>query len=148
MFPVSCMFELLNLYSGVIYYYAKGRLLAAEHKLDSAELFFRRELKEKDWNNRQAAYRGLRNVFEQTGRMDSVVKYVRLQCDAVDSAYQAMVTVNLQNLHELYDYSRAQRDSFEKELQLKEKQRKLQRTWTLMGIVAVVVLFAFYYLNC
>ena len=129
-----------------IYYYAKGRLLAAEHKLDSAELFFRRELKEKDWNNRQAAYRGLRNVFEQTGRMDSVVKYARLQCDAVDSAYQAMVTVNLQNLHELYDYSRAQRDSFEKELQLKEKQRKLQRTWTLMGIVAVVVLFAFYYL--
>lgn len=78
--------------------------------------------------------------------MDSAVKYASLQCDAVDSAYQEMLSENIQNLHELYDYSRAQRDSFEKKLQLKEKQRKLQRMWMLMGIVVVVVLFAFYYL--
>jgi len=129
-----------------IYYYTKGRLLAAEHKLDSAELFFRKELVAQDWNNRQSAYRGLRDVFEQMGRRDSALKYARLQCDAVDSAYQENVTTHIQNLHEIYDYSRAQRDSYEKSVQLEKKQRKLQRTWTLMGMAAVVILFVFYWL--
>ena len=129
-----------------IYYYAKGRLLAAQGKLDSAEVFFRRELKETDWNNRQAAYRGLRNVFEQTGRKDSAVKYARLQCDAVDSAYQEMLSANLQNLHELYDYSRAQKDSYEKTIELEGRQRKLQVTWMVMAIVTALLMLSGYYL--
>ena len=129
-----------------IYYYAKGRLLAALGKLDSAELFFRREMKESDWNNRQAAYRGLRSVFEQAGRKDSALKYARLQCDAVDSAYQEMLSANLQNLHELYDYSRAQKDSYEKTIELEGRQRKLQATWMVMAIVTALLMLSGYYL--
>ena len=129
-----------------IYYYVKGKLLTAESKLDSAELFFRREMKESDWNNRQAAYRGLRSVFEQAGRKDSALKYARLQCDAVDSAYQEMLSANLQNLHELYDYSRAQKDSYEKTIELEGRQRKLQATWMVMAIVTALLMLSGYYL--
>ena len=130
-----------------IYYYAKGRLLAAQGKLDSAEVFFRRELKETDWNNRQAAYRGLRNVFEQTGRKDSAVKYARLQCDAVDSAYQEMLSTNIQNLHELYDYSRAQNDSHQKTMQLEKEHQRMVRVRWVLAFVIMTSLFLFYYIR-
>ena len=74
-----------------IYYYAKGRVLAATGQLDSAEYFYRKELEASDWNNRQAAYRGLRMLFEQKGMTDSICKYAPLQCDAVDSAGERCV---------------------------------------------------------
>jgi hypothetical protein len=69
-----------------------------------------------------------------------------LQCAAVDSAYQEMLSANLQNLHELYDYSRAQKDSYEKSLQLEEKQSRLQTMWLAMGMLMLAMLFVGYYL--
>ena len=129
-----------------IFYYAKGRLLAAQGNMKLAETFFRRELNATDWNNRQAACRGLRNVFEQTGQLDSAILYARLQCDAVDSAYQEMLSSDLLSLHEMYDYSRAQKESFRKTLQLEEKQRRMQVLWLIMGIATVAVLFVLYLL--
>lgn len=129
-----------------VYYYVKGRLMAAKGKLDSAEVFFRRELVGSDWNNKQFAYRGLKYVFEQVGKKDSALKYARLQCEAVDSDYQTMVATNLQNLDEMYDYSRTQKENYEKSLKIEEKQRRLQFTWLLVGIVLVMMLFTFYWL--
>ena len=128
-----------------IYYYAKGRLLTDLGKLDSAEWYFRMEMREDDWNNRQSAYRGLHEVFRREGRIDSAYRYAVLQCAAVDSAYQEMLSANLQNLHELYDYSRAQKDSYEKSLQLEEKQSRLQTMWMMTGILVLVAMFACYY---
>ena len=129
-----------------IYYYAKGRVLAATGQLDSAEYFYRRELAvAPDWNNRQAAYRGLRLVFEQMGQKDSVCKYAPLQCDAVDSAYQEMLSQNLQNLHELYDNNRLQMENNRKELQLQESRRKAQHTRFALAFVVVCSLFLFFW---
>lgn len=130
-----------------IYYYTKGRLLLALHKADSAEIFFRRELTFKDWNNRQAAYRGLREVFEQKGQKDSVSKYAVLQCEAVDSDYQAKLSEHLQDLHHLYDYSRAQQDSYQKELQLQEEKRQRLRMWWGIGIGILACAFLLYYVH-
>ena len=127
-----------------MYYYAKGRVLAATGQLDSAGYFYKKELAEApDWNNRQAAYRGLRTLFEQKGLTDSVCKYAPLQCDAVDSAYQEMLSQSLQNLHELYDYNRAQKDSYEKRQQLEKEQRTSRRMWwgiviALLGAVMII----------
>ncbi len=129
-----------------IYYYAKGRLLTQEHKMDSAEWFFRKELKERDWNNRQAAYRGLREVFEKTGRLDSAILYAALQCDAVDSAYQEMLSANLQNLREMYDYSRAQRDSYQKSMQLEREHAHVVYVRWALAFVAMIALLVLYYL--
>lgn len=130
-----------------IYYYAKGRLLLAQHKADSAEMFFRRELKEADWNNRQAAYRGLREVYEQKHQADSALKYARLQCEAVDSDYQHNVTANVQNLEQLYDYSRAQEDSHQKQLQLNQTRHRMVAMCWALGLLGLAAIFLFYYLR-
>ena len=130
-----------------IYYYTKGRLLTARHKLDSAEIFFRRELSAKDWNNQQAAYRGLREVFTQKGLQDSINKYAILQCEAVDSDYQTKLSENLQDLQELYDYSRAQEESFQKDIQIQKEQRKaLYMRWGF-AFALFVLAFFFYHLR-
>jgi DNA-binding CsgD family transcriptional regulator len=130
-----------------VYYSAKGRVLAAKGQLDSAEYFFRKELKAQNWNNRQGAYRGLRMVFEQKGLKDSICKYAPLQCDAVDSAYQEMLSQNLQNLHEMYDYNRLQTENSQKELQLQESRRKALYTWRLLAFVILSGLFLFFFLR-
>ena len=130
-----------------IYYYAKGRVLAATSQLDSAEYFYRKELKATDWDNRQAAYRGLRMAFEQKGLTDSVCKYASLQCDAVDSSYQEMLSRNLQNLQELYDNNRLQAENSQKELQLEEGRRKTLYIWCALAFVIVCGLFLFFYLR-
>lgn len=115
-----------------IYCYTKGRLLIALHKPDSAEFYFRRELEADDWNNRQAAYRGLREIFISKGIADSVSKYAVLQSEAVDSDYQTKLSQHLQTLNRLYDYSRAQEDIFRKDIQLEKIQRTHQRLWTVV----------------
>ena len=130
-----------------IYYYAKGRVLAATGQLDSAEYFYRKELEAQDWDNRQAAYRGLRMVFEQKGLTDSVCKYAPLQCDAVDSAYQEMLSQSLQNLHELYDYNRLQAENNQKELQLQKNRRKVLYVGCILAFVIVCILFMSLYLR-
>ena len=130
-----------------IYYYAKGRVLAATGRLDSAEYFYRKELEAQDWNNRQAAYRGLRMLFEQKGFADSVCKYAPLQCDAVDSAYQEKLSESLQNLHELYDYNRLQTENSQKELLLQKSRRKATYTWCALAFVVACSLFLIFYLR-
>ena len=130
-----------------IYYYAKGRVLAATGRLDSAEYFYRKELEAPDWNNRQAAYRGLRMLFEQKGFADSVCKYAPLQCDAVDSAYQEKLSESLQNLHELYDYNRLQTENSQKELLLQKSRRKATYTWCALAFVVACSLFLIFYLR-
>ena len=130
-----------------IYYYAKGRVLAATGQLDSAEYFYRKELEAQDWNNRQTAYRGLRLLFEQKGEQDSVCKYATLQCEAVDSDYQAMLSTNLQNLHEMYDYSRLQTENNQKELQLQKGKRKVLYTWWAFIVLVVCTFFSILYLR-
>ena len=130
-----------------IYYYAKGRVLAATGQLDSAEYYYRKELKVQDWDKRQAACRGLHEAFEKLGRADSALKYARLQCEAVDSAYQEMLSQSLQNLHEMYDYTRLQRENNQKELQLQESRRKALYTWCILAFVVTCSLFLFFYLR-
>ena len=130
-----------------IYYYAKGRVLAAIGELDSAEYFYRKELEAQDWNNRQAAYRGLRMLFEQKGLTDSVCKYAPLQCDAVDSSYQEKLSLSLQNLYELYDYNRLQTENNQKELQLQASRRRAVYVWCALAFVVVCALFVLFFLR-
>ena len=130
-----------------IYYYAKGRVLAATGQLDSAVYFYRRELEARDWNNREAAYRGLHEAFEKMGRADSALKYARLQREAVDSAYQEKLSQSVLNLHEMYDYTRLQTENNRKELQLQESRRKALYTWCILAFVIVSGLFLFFYLR-
>ena len=139
----------LNTYksSFPVYYYAKGCLFLLHGKLDSATMFFNKELAFQDWNNRQMAYRGLHEVYKRKADWPMAYKYARLQCEAVDSDYQAMVTANIQNLHELYDYNRAQNDSHQKTMQLEKEHQRMVRVRWVLAFVIMTSLFLFYYIR-
>ena len=70
-----------------IYYYIKGECYLATHQLDSAEYWFRKELRDgKDIRNQIAGSKGLQEVFEKKKNSDSIAKYATLAYELNDSA--------------------------------------------------------------
>ena len=99
-----------------VYYYSKGRYYLAEEKYDSAEFFFRKELREgKDFNNQNAASRGLALLFQKTHRPDSAAKYALYSYEMNDSVYAHMATEEVERMKAMYDYSYHRRMAEQKE---------------------------------
>ena len=82
-------------------------------RLDSAEYYFRKLLpfvnKKDNFNNAQAAYRGLFSVYERKGNADSIAKYARAWCEANDSSVISLSTEKIQHIRSMYDYSAYER---------------------------------------
>ena len=141
----SGLFNDGNIVSGrEIYYYAKGRLLLADHQLDSAEYFFRKELRDgKDANNQIAGNKGLQLVYEQRRIPDSIAKYAKLSYELNDSAYSLSEMQNLQKFQASYNYNH------KKELAEKES-RKAQAAFLGAVIVAcllvITIMVCLYYI--
>ena len=117
-----------------IYYYTKGRYYLAKEKYDSAEFFFRKELREgKDFNNQNAASRGLALLFQQTHQPDSAAKYALYSYAMNDSVYAHMATDEVERMKAMYDYNR--------HLKLAEaKSREAQATRSLVWIISLFCL--------
>ena len=117
-----------------VYYYTKGRYYLAKEKYDSAEFFFRKELREgKDFNNQNAASRGLALLFQQTHQPDSAAKYALYSYAMNDSVYAHMATEEVERLKAMYDYNR--------HLKLAEaKSREAQATRSLVWIISLFCL--------
>lgn len=89
-----------------IYYYIKGECYLATHQPDSAEYWFRRELREgQDIRNQIAGYKGLQEVFGQKKISDSIAKYATLAYELNDSAYSLSEMENLQKFQASYNYN-------------------------------------------
>ena len=117
-----------------VYYYTKGRYYLAKEKYDSAEFFFRKELREgKDFNNQNAASRGLALLFQQTHQPDSAAKYALYSYAMNDSVYAHMATEEVERMKAMYDYNR--------HLKLAEaKSREAQATRSLVWIISLFCL--------
>lgn len=99
-----------------VYYYPKGRYYLAKEKYDSAEFFFRKELREgKDFNNQNAASRGLALLYQKTHRPDSAAKYALYCYEMNDSVYAHMATEEVERMKAMYDYSYHKRLAVQKE---------------------------------
>ncbi len=99
-----------------IYYYTKGRYYLAKEKYDSAEFCFRKELREGlDFNNQNAASRGLALLFQKTHRPDSAAKYALYSYEMNDSVYAHMATEEVERMKAMYDYSYHKRMAEQKE---------------------------------
>ena len=99
-----------------VYYYTKGRYYLAKEQNDSAEFFFRKELREgKDFNNQNAASRGLALLFQKTHRPDSAAKYALYSYEMNDSVYAHMATEEVERMKAMYDYSYHKRLAEQKE---------------------------------
>ena len=99
-----------------VYYYTKGRYYLAKEQNDSAEFFFRKELREgKDFNNQNAASRGLALLYQKTHQPDSAAKYALYSYEMNDSVYAHMATEEVERMKAMYDYSYHKRLAVQKE---------------------------------
>ena len=118
-----------------IYYYIKGKYYLAVHQLDSAELMFRKELRDgKDLNNQIAGSKGLQELFEQKRIPDSIAKYAKLSYELNDSAYLLSEMQNIQKFQASYNYNH------QKQL-AEEKANDARNAYIAIGIIMVLFLF-------
>lgn len=123
-----------------IYYNIKGHYCLSCGKFDSAEYFFRKELKDgKDFNNQNAGSRGLALLFQKKHMPDSAAKYALYSYEMNDSVYAQMATKEVEKTRALYDYSRNQQLAHEAEEMAEREQRIV---WIVLSILIIMLLAA------
>ena len=115
------------------YYDIKGRYYLSANELDSAEYFFRKELRDGvDYNNQNMASLGLAQVYQQKRIPDSVAKYAVYGYAMKDSIVIHKQTAEALRIQAMYDYTRSERIA-------NQKSREADRLWfSLLFIVAVL----------
>ena len=117
-----------------VYYKAKGLYYLYINKSDSAEYYFRKELRDgKDFNNQNAAAMGLALLFQHQHYSDSAANYSIYAYAMSDSMYAQKATYTVERMQAMYDYSRHQ-----KEAQL-ERENATRRTIIIWICIAVIV---------
>lgn len=92
-----------------IYYRIKGLYFLHTNTLDSAEYYFRKELSNgKDYNNQNAASKGLAELYQRLHQPDSVAKYSLYAYAMSDSLYAHRTTKEVERIQSMYDYTRHQ----------------------------------------
>ena len=93
-----------------VYYYYKGLCYLGCQQYDTAHYYFMKELRDgKDFNNQNAAARGLAQLYKLTNKPDSSAKYALYSYDMNDSMYAQMATAEVEKTKGLYVYTRHQR---------------------------------------
>ncbi len=112
------------------------RILGYTEKLDSAEYYFRKELRDgKDFNNQNAAAKGLVELYQKLHINDSVAKYSLYAYAMSDSLYAKRTTKEVERLTALYNYNRLQKKA-------DAESRRAERLWyyLLLSTFSIVLL--------
>ena len=124
-----------------IYYRIKGLYFLHTNVLDSAEYYFRKELRDgKDFNNQNAGALGLGELFQRLYQPDSAAKYSLYAYAMNDSMYARRATKDIERIQAMYNYTRHQ------EIAHQEQKKANQRTviiWICIGIIIVICLLTF-----
>ena len=92
-----------------IYYKIKGLFFLRTNQLDSAEYYFRKELRDgRDYNNQNAAANGLSELYQRLHQPDSVAKFSLYAYAMSDSLYSQRMTKDIERMQALYNYTRYQ----------------------------------------
>ena len=131
-----------------IYYKAKGLYYLYNNRYDSAEYYFRKELRDsKDFNNQNAAAMGLALLYQKTHKTDSAAKYAIYAYAMNDSMYAQKTTKTVERMQAMYDYSRHQ-EIAKQEKEKADKERKEKENLTLIfvfsAIAALLVILKIY----
>ena len=122
-----------------IFYYYKGMYYLSVNKYESAEYYFRRELLwGTDYNNQNAASKGLAKLFTLTHRPDSAGKYAIYSYDMIDSVYAQMAINEVEQMAGMYNYSRFQRKAHI-EKQRADNARLNSRILLFILIIAAII---------
>ncbi|MBO5156332.1 MAG: hypothetical protein J6C05_04275 [Prevotella sp.] len=129
-----------------VYYYSKGRYYLAVNQYDSAEYYFRKELRDgKDFNNQNVGARGLALLFQQTNRPDSAAKYALYSYEMNDSVYARMATKEIEKNYNLYNYIRHQEIAQQEKEQKEAAQSKV--VWLICILMTAIFLGIYYFLQ-
>ena len=110
-----------------IYYNTKGKFYLTRNMLDSAEYWFRKELRDGlDFNNQNAAAMGMALLFKKQNKNDSAAHYALYGYAMMDSLYAHTNTQTVERMQALYNYTRFQETARkESEKATSEKNKKL-----------------------
>ena len=121
-----------------IFYYKRGLYYLQANKTDSAEYFFRKELRDgHDINNQIAGRKGLQLLYEKLGKADSVAKYAAEGYAMSDSVYMVSESQNLQSLQAMFDYTH-------KQLMVEQKTSELRNTRLYLAIAVISLLLVIF----
>ena len=119
-----------------VYYYFKGSYYLAINRYDSAEYYFRKELREgKDFNNQNGGAHGLAILFQKNHQLDSAVKYSLYSYTMNDSVYARMATNEIERARGLYDYTRIQEMAQKEEKRANAEHNKVLSACFVLFIV-------------
>lgn len=77
--------------------------------IDSAEYYFRKELRDgRDFNNQNAGAKGLAELYQILHQSDSVAKYYQYAYAMNDSMHAHRATETVERMQAMYNYSRNQ----------------------------------------
>ena len=124
-----------------IYYRIKGLYFLHTNILDSAEYYFRKEIRDgKDFNNQHSAALGLAELYNIRQLADSTAKYYKYAYSMSDSLYAHRTAKDIERIQAMYDYTRHQ------EIAHREQKKANQRTviiWICVGIIIVICLLTY-----
>jgi len=121
-----------------VYYNTKGLYYLKKNQLDSAEYYFRKELRTgKDFNNQRAGAYGLSLLYQQKALSDSVAKYALYYSDMNDSCFVQMTTHEVEQAKAMYDYTRQQGLAQQEE---SRAQKNAHRFWIAMALAMALLL--------
>ncbi len=131
----GCFDSLGNIEAGrEIYYRSKGLYFLYTNALDSAEYYFRKELRDgKDYNNQHAGAKGLAELYQQLNNSDSVMKYTQYAYAMNDSIYSKRTVKEIERIKAMHDYTRHQ------EIAHKESERAATANKRLLASLVVIL---------
>ena len=107
-----------------LYYSVKGHYCLWQSQTDSARLFFLRGLdKSATYENKLAACKGLRMLYQQAGLQDSVVKYALLESSYRDSIGMTERADNVQHAQRMYLENRHEQQMARAQLELSRQRQ-------------------------
>ena len=117
-----------------IYYRIKGLFFLHTNKLDSAEYYFRKELRDgRDFDNQHSGALGLTELYQKRKQEDSVAKYSLYAYTMLDSVYAQRSTKEVERIQALYNYTRNQK------IEEKEKDKASRRLFFIFILIGTVL---------
>ena len=128
-----------------IYYKAKGLYYLHNNILDSAEYFFRKELHDgKDFNNQNAAAKGLAALYQRLRMPDSVAQYSLYAYAMSDSLYAQRTEKEVERMQSMYDYTRHQKIAIQEKENAANEKAKRQFSIAMLFLVVAVASYIIY----
>ena len=128
-----------------IFYKIKGLYFLYTNVLDSAEYYFRKELRDgKDYSNQNSAANGLALLYEKTHYKDSAAKYALYAYTMQDSFYALRTTKEIERMLSMYDYTRHQNIAIQERERASVEKARRQFSIALLLLVVAVAVFIIY----